>query len=139
MITKSEQKTEDMVDILEHVQKYVPVTANGVVHPLLFGGDQLTRERADGAKDAKLQSSSTMKKLRGILPKIEDWHARVVFMQVYMHGVCVCVCVCKQNIIVVNLGCVQPTLQEGFRRAEGNIEAAADSHWTYKHSKQSQR
>ena len=123
MITKSEQKIEDMVDILEHVQKYVPVTANGVVHPLLFGGDQLTRERADGAKDAKLQSSSTMKKLRGILPKIEDWHARVVFMQVYMHGVCVC----KQNIIVINLGCVQPTLQERFGRAEGNIEAASDT------------
>ena len=79
---KSEQKTEDMVDILEYAQKYAPVTASGTIHPLLFGGDQLTRERADGAKDAKLQSSTPMKKLRGIIPKIEDWHARVVFLQV---------------------------------------------------------
>ena len=41
---KSEQETEGMVDIMDHIQRYVPVTSSGNIHPLLFGGDQLTRE-----------------------------------------------------------------------------------------------
>ena len=52
VITKSEQETEGMVDIMDHIQRYVPVTSSGNIHPLLFGGDQLTRERAYNAKDA---------------------------------------------------------------------------------------
>ena len=80
---KSEQETEGMVDIMEHIQRYAPVTSSGTIHPLLFGGDQLTRERAYNAKDAKLQSANPLKKLQGIIPKVEDWHARFTFYQVY--------------------------------------------------------
>ena len=79
---KSEQETEGMVDIMAHVQGYAPVTSSGTIHPILFGGDQLTRERAHNAKDAKLQSANPRKKLQGLIPKIEDWHARFTFYQV---------------------------------------------------------
>lgn len=89
MITKSEQETEGMVDIMDHIQRYMPVTSSGNIHPLLFGGDQLTRERAYNAKDAKLQSADPLKKLQGIIPKVEDWHARFTFYQVRTGRTCV--------------------------------------------------
>lgn len=57
---KSEQETEGMVD-MDYIQRYVAVTTSGAIHPLLFGGDQLTRERAHNAKDAKLQSTDPLK------------------------------------------------------------------------------
>ena len=84
---KSEQETEGMVDIMEHIQRYAPVTSSGTIHPLLFGGDQLTRERA---YNAKLQSADPLKKLQGIIPKVEDWHARFTFYQVlYINSYCI--------------------------------------------------
>ena len=79
-----------MVDIMSYVQRYVAVSSKGDNYPLLFGGDQLTRERAHNAKDAKLQSADPLKKLQGIIPKIEDWHARFTFYQVFrVKGGCV--------------------------------------------------
>ena len=71
-----------MIDIMEFSHQYVPITAEGTYHPILFGGDQLTRERAHNAHDAKLQSQAPMKKLVGLIPKIEDWHTRFTFHQV---------------------------------------------------------
>ena len=62
--------------------RYVPVTSSGNIHPLLFGGHQLTRERAYNVKDKKLQSADPLKKIQGIIPKVEDWHARFTFYQV---------------------------------------------------------
>lgn len=70
-----------MIDILEYAQKYVP-TVGDKVKPILFGGDQVTRERATNAQDAKAQSDSTKRKLKGIIPKAEDWHTRMCFYQV---------------------------------------------------------
>ena len=43
---KSEQETEGIIDIMADIQSYVPITSSGTVHPILFGGDQFTRERA---------------------------------------------------------------------------------------------
>ena len=71
-----------MVDILEHVHQYVPKFATGEYYPLFFDGDQLTRERACGAQDAKLQSDEEGRKLGGVLPQAADWHALVTFYQV---------------------------------------------------------
>ena len=64
---KNEIKNQDMIDVLANLQQYVPVksvedeivdSCNGEVvkivadefHYVLFGGDQLTAERATGAK-----------------------------------------------------------------------------------------
>ena len=72
-----------MIDILEHFHQYVPSTEDGrVLERILFGGDQLTVERATHAQSARLQSKEQLKKLQGVIPKSEDWHARVVFHQV---------------------------------------------------------
>ena len=78
---KSEQCGEDMVDILQHVHKYVPRFGSGY-YPIFFDGDQLTRERVVGAQDAKLQSDEELCRLRGVIAQSGDWHAQVCFHQV---------------------------------------------------------
>ena len=82
VLRKNENVAEDMIDIINHIQKrYVPAV-DGKVKPVLFGGDQLTRERAAHAQDAKAQSVDTMKQLKGVVPKAEDWHTLMCFFQV---------------------------------------------------------
>lgn len=71
-----------MVDILHYIHRYVPMVSDEVFVPALFGGDQLTRERAYHAQDAKLQSPTPIRKLLGLGSKCEDWHARTSFYQV---------------------------------------------------------
>ena len=99
---KSEQRGEEMVDILQHTHQYVPKFACGKYYPVFFDGDQLTRERAGGAQDAKLQSDEEARKLRGVIPVAADWHTLVVFYQVlyykYVH-VCMCMCVYVYNYV----------------------------------------
>ena len=82
MLTKCEQSGDDMIDILTHIHKYVPTKENGDFIPIFFGGDQLTRERAGGAQDARLQASTREGRLQGVIPKVEDWHALMTFYQV---------------------------------------------------------
>ena len=72
-----------MIDIMTHIHKYVPQRRNGEFVPIFFGGDQLTRERAGGALDARLQGSNPLSRLEGVTPKIEDWHALMCFYQVH--------------------------------------------------------
>lgn len=64
---KSKQKREEMVDILQHIHKYVPTFPHGKYYgnPVFFARDQLTQERAGGAQDAKLQSDQEAQKLWG--------------------------------------------------------------------------
>ena len=63
-----------MIDILQHIQQYSPKSDDGKVYPIFWGGDQLMREWASAVQEAKLQSSTVMGKLKGIIPKNEDWH-----------------------------------------------------------------
>lgn len=88
-----------MTDILAHLHQYVPVksdedevvdpddgeTIKVVVdhfHHILFGGDQLTAERATGAKRSKSNECRGLDQLEGLVPVIEDWHAKVCFLKV---------------------------------------------------------
>ena len=69
--------------MLHYAHRYVAKVSDEVYVPILFGGDQLTRERTYHAQDAKLQSPTPIRKLLGLVPKCEDWHARTSFYQVY--------------------------------------------------------
>ena len=87
-----------MVDIMTELHKYVPTkcyqtnhtTDTGEVvsvpqervHPILFGGDQLTACRARGAKKAKLNSFDLSSRLDGLIPQAEDWHTCLNFIEV---------------------------------------------------------
>ena len=91
-----------MVDILDVLHQYVPKTTTTQtydtcaedgstrttevhidhINPILIGGDQLTVARVRGSQDALLNSESGTQRVQGLLPVIEDWHAKICYMQV---------------------------------------------------------
>ena len=96
---KNENKLDEMVDILDDLQRYAPSTlktrdvpvpnTNEVrslkeiaFHRLLFGGDQLTAKRARVGIRIRNNSTNSADRLEGLLPVAEDWHAKVVLLEV---------------------------------------------------------
>ena len=91
----SEQYNDDMRDILKKVYRYVPSSGsvgdrgNGAgdstqvnSFPVLFGGDQLTTERARTVKNVLSNSDSASSRLQGLIPVTEDWHAKMCLYKV---------------------------------------------------------
>lgn len=87
------------MDILDELQKYAPSTSQTkdvpipnssevrslkeiTFHRLLFGGDQLTAKRARAGIRIRNNSTNSADRLEGLLPVAEDWHAKVVFLEV---------------------------------------------------------
>ena len=52
----------------------------------LFGGDQLTVARARTAAYVRDDHDIASDKLHGLVPVIEDWHARMTFLKVSGHN-----------------------------------------------------
>ena len=84
-----------MTEILVHMQSYVPCKSviktwdvepftqtDYQLFPTLVGGDQMTTAHARGCIKLQDNSEHNFDKLRGLLPVVEDWHAKVCFMQV---------------------------------------------------------
>ena len=87
-----------MIKILSHVHQFVPVVEceqevnvgdgrttsqpMSSLHPVLFGGDQLTAARIRGAQEAKCNSVTASKRFDGLIPVIEDWHTKVIILEV---------------------------------------------------------
>ncbi len=87
-----------MIEIMTHLHQYVlsltfeerktistgemTVKEKAILHSVLFGGDQLTVARGRGARKGKVNSQSDTKKLSGLIPVIEDWHAKANFLSV---------------------------------------------------------
>ncbi len=51
---------------------------------ILFGGDQLTVARARGTAALRASHDGLVDRLEGIMPVVEDWHARLTLMKVYL-------------------------------------------------------
>ena len=49
---------------------------------MLFGGDQLTVARIQGAQIAMSNTRDSVKRLQGLIPVIQDWHTEVIFTEV---------------------------------------------------------
>lgn len=95
VILKNENVVEDMIDILDKLHDYVPSihqnkvdiatqreVCDDLMHEILFGGDQVTRKRAETAKEGRKNDTSLKKKLKGIIPVCEDWHTKKIFLEV---------------------------------------------------------
>ena len=84
---------------MERLQEYVPKVSETTTihdpvsntdveifidkfHYILFGGDQLTVERAIGSQRQRSNECRGMDRLEGLCPVIEDWHAKVSLLQV---------------------------------------------------------
>ena len=87
------------MDILTNLHKYVPTVESQKTvivpgceepkhlkvhrfHHILLGGDQLTAVRARSSQSVRRNSETALDQLQGITPVCEDWHARVVLLQV---------------------------------------------------------
>lgn len=57
------------------------------IQTILFGGDQLTTERARNLKNAVSNSDSSSDHLKELIPVTEDWHAKMCLYQV-LHNTC---------------------------------------------------
>lgn len=66
VIPKCETKRSEMIDIMSSHMQYVPLLGGGdysgeaeeIVHPILFGGDQLTAARVRSGQEARLNSDT---------------------------------------------------------------------------------
>ena len=95
IIMKNENIVAEMIEIMDEAQTYVPFEdiervdettnekySSHLVHKIVFGGDQLTRKRAETAIKCRKNSSSPKMRLDGLLPVCEDWHAKKVLLEV---------------------------------------------------------
>lgn len=51
-------------------------------HKIVIGGDQLTVARCRAAQIVRRNEIHPTKQLRGLLPVVEDWHAKQCFLEV---------------------------------------------------------
>lgn len=123
-----------MVDIMYHMQRYIPKSSDGKkFFPLLFGGDQLTRERAYHAQDSKLQSSDPLHRLLGLVPKVEDWHTRSVFYQVMFNKMYNKASIgdkgtLRQLQVIINRQNLPAQVKDDPRAVEEFLEVVLDAH-----------
>ncbi len=94
----NENKVDEMCKILDELHKYVPAKKTHTeitlpdggtlphddykLYQVLLGGDQLTVARVRGAVAIRSNHENAKDRLEGIVPVVEDWHARQVLMQV---------------------------------------------------------
>jgi hypothetical protein len=84
ILEKDENITEQMVEIVEHLQQYVPRTTDNKIIPILLGGDALSVERGEAARRARSDSFLPEDRLDGLVWKSEDWHGHVISLQVHI-------------------------------------------------------
>ena len=86
LLDKSENKTEDMISILEHIHEhYIAHTDDDsplVIKRKVFGGDVLTNERAYTAQLAMMNSPSDFTKLKGVIHRPEGLHRMMNYLLV---------------------------------------------------------
>lgn len=83
---KSENKSEEMLDILKKLQGYCPMVEINddvtLMESVPVVGDQLTVERGVNVIEAVQNSYTSLERLDGIHMEIADWHAVVTFLNV---------------------------------------------------------
>ena len=95
---KNENKLDQMCLIIDDLQKYCPTDISiqelqlpdGSIfeyrqvkfYEIGLGGDQLTCERIRGAQGLRRNHDSADHQLKGIVPIVEDWHARLTLVTV---------------------------------------------------------
>lgn len=83
LLDKSENKTDEMISILEHIYDDPPT----VIEKKVFGGDALTNERAYSAQLAMMNGQSDFFRLAGVVHRPERLHRMMTFLMVSMHDV----------------------------------------------------
>ena len=86
VLKKNEQYNEEMTDICMFLNQYVPGAREEndprTPEKILSGGDYLTFERHKQAQSAKRNGLTPMKRMEGLVPKLEEFHNQAEFLQV---------------------------------------------------------
>lgn len=82
VLNKDENKSSDMIEILQTIHKYIPEKDNGELEETIFGGDLITCERCMNAQEDMRDAPTHKKRLTGVKPVIEDFHTFGNFLQV---------------------------------------------------------
>lgn len=92
MLDKSENISEDMISILEHIlMNYIAHTSDNnqkVIIRKVFGGDVLTNERAYSAQLAMLNGRSEFDQLAGVIHRPEGLHRMINLCLVIAKKIC---------------------------------------------------
>lgn len=83
ILEKDENITEQMIEVMQHLQQYVPKTNDGKLIPIMLGGDALSVERGEAASQARMDAITDEDTLEGFTWKSEDWHGHVISLQVF--------------------------------------------------------
>lgn len=89
---KNENKTEEMISIMEELHQYVPDASTSNFTQVPFAGDQLTAARAREALAIRINSKNSAASLRGLVPFSVDWHAKVNYISVSLHLLYIFLC-----------------------------------------------
>lgn len=84
-----ETKTAEMIHILDNYGEYAPQDKDGKPLPFVLYCDGLSCERADGAQRARINGGDHWARLAMIEPVIQEWHRRLMFVQVNLVKFCV--------------------------------------------------
>nr|XP_055051616.1 uncharacterized protein LOC129437481 isoform X2 [Misgurnus anguillicaudatus]XP_055051617.1 uncharacterized protein LOC129437481 isoform X2 [Misgurnus anguillicaudatus] len=83
LLFKNENKTGDLVDVLQHIQKeYVARCPDGL-EKILVGGDRLTEGNSRNVQWAFADGETEEDRLEGLVFKFEDWHAIRNLFEIY--------------------------------------------------------
>ena len=98
VVQHNENRIDEMTKIMDHMHTYVPSVSQcnivtlpnedtfedkkDVFHRILLGGDQLTVARARGSIAIRQDHDSSEQRLDGLLPIVEDWHAKQCLLKV---------------------------------------------------------
>lgn len=80
LVYANEASNEGMVEIMKFVHQYIHEGNAG--EKAVFGGDQLTCERATGVQRLRKTSIDKDERLQDILPTAEDWHTKMTMLTV---------------------------------------------------------
>ena len=90
---ENENTLQGITHILHELHHYVPAHRldNGdvqadIVHCILVGGDQVTRKRAAEAQTSMANALIPQQQLCGLVPVVEDWHARHCLLCVSLYA-----------------------------------------------------
>ena len=83
VIEANPASTPGVIEILNHLQQYVPFEDDGsVVRNIVCNGDQLSVERMTHAKRARIRGPSAKARLEGFVETPQEFHREGLMMQV---------------------------------------------------------
>ena len=82
VLNKDEATTAGMIEILDNYKQYVPVDNDGNPHKFILFCDGLSCERIESAQRARVNGADIDARLEMFEPGIQEWHRRLMFIQV---------------------------------------------------------